>query len=375
MKQIKPFKSERFYTDHQSLAEYSLSSSDCESLTVADLLCLNSQYITDFCNLKLGYNDTRGTSNLRRVIAALYKDIDEENIIVHCGGQEAIYLFLQSFLSPGDHIIVQTPCYQSYLTIPLSMGCSVTEWEMTLDREWKVDIAGLNELINPTTKLICINSPHNPTGYHFTQEELDEIIEIARINHIAIFSDEVFRFLEFDEQHRLRSVAEQYENGFSLGAISKSFGLAGLRIGWISTRRTDIIRRLTVLKEFTTICNNSVSELLARIALKNRTTLLKQNLQLVRRNIAVAEQFFCDNKSLFEFSKPKAGPVSFVKILHSNKSEAFVRQLLSSKKVLLLQGELFNNPGFFRIGFGKINFLEAFGRFREFVDDKLFIEK
>ena len=359
MNTIKPFKLERFYSAHEFNAKYLMCSSDCESFTIAELLSLSPKYIEEFGELKLSYTETAGWARLRKCICNLYGNINTEEVLVHAGAQEAIFLFLQAYLNSGDHVIVQTPCYQSFISVPEQMGCFVSEWEMQHEERWKPDMELLERLISPRTKLIIINSPHSPTGYHFSKIEFDKIISLARKHGIAVFSDEVYRLLEYDVRKRLPSIADVYENGFSLGVMSKAFGLAGLRIGWLASQRKDILSKVAILKEYTSICNSAPSELLSVIALENRQHILARNLKIIKRNLLFAEQFFSDNADFFTWLKPTAGPVSFVKLLNNEDSYSFVESVLQSHSVLLLPGEVFNRPGYFRMGFGRENFCDG----------------
>jgi aspartate/methionine/tyrosine aminotransferase len=334
---------------------------------VADLLCLNPESIATFCKLNLGYTETPGSLYLRQKISDLYQTLVPKNVLVHSGAQEAIFLFLQSFLSAGDHVIVQTPCYQSFLSVPQNIGCSVSEWEIAFDDKWHIDLENLEKLVSDKTKLICINSPNNPTGYHFSQEELSTIISIARKHGIVIFSDEVYQNLEQEQKDFLPAVGDIFENGVSLNVISKAYGLAGLRIGWVATSRLDILNKMAVLKDYTSICNNVTGEFLVVLALNNAKTLLSRNLQIIKRNLIIAETFFSEWKEFFRWQKPNAGPLTFVKMLTETDSNSFINRLLDAKKVLLLPGELYDRPGFFRMGFGRKNFPDALEKFSEFL--------
>jgi len=367
MRNIAPFKLERFYSEHEFTAKYLLCSSDCETFSIADLLSMETDSIEKFVNLRLGYTEPPGSPLLRKEISGLYETITPENILVHTGAQEAIFLFLQSFLCSGDHVIVQTPCYQSFLSVPESIGCSVSEWEIELSDKWYMDFNKLKQLINDKTKLICITSPNNPTGYHLSKEELNQIILIAKENNITIFSDEVYRFLEAEEQYRLPAVSDIYENGISLGVMSKSFGLAGLRIGWVATSRKEILNCMAILKEYTSICNSGPAEFLAALALRNKKHILRRNLQILNKNLILAETFFSDREHIFQWVKPTVGPITFVKMLKDTNSNQFANELLKYEGVLLLPGEVYNRPGFFRMGFGRKNFPEAIEKLSSFL--------
>ena len=231
---IKPFRLERYYTLYEHSAKYSLCNSDCEAMTIKDLLALENGAEEQFHNLWLGYTETNGHPALRRDISAIYSKITAEQMTVCTGAQEPIFLFSHAVLNSGDEVIVQTPCYQSLQSVPESIGCKTLSWNVKYEGNRPTfDIDDLKKLVNNKTKVIYLNAPHNPTGFLFTKAEQQAIVEIARANNIIIFCDEVYRELEHSPKFAIPAFADAYENGVSVGVMSKSYGLPGLRIGWM----------------------------------------------------------------------------------------------------------------------------------------------
>jgi len=189
---IQPFKLERYYTLHEFTAEYSICNSDCEAMTIKELLALEEGASDKFHNQWLGYTETPGHPELRRDIANIYTEITPNDLLVCTGAQEPIYLFAQANLDAQDEVIVQTPCYQSLQSVPESLGCKVIPWEVRYEgNQPTFDIDELKKMVTPRTKAILLNTPHNPTGFHFSKAEQDAIIDIARTANIIIFADEV----------------------------------------------------------------------------------------------------------------------------------------------------------------------------------------
>ena len=365
---IQPFKLERYYTLHEFTADYSLCNSDCESMTVKEVLDLEERAEEHFHNHWLGYTETQGHPELRRDIANIYTTIQPDNLLVCTGAQEPIFLFAQANLQAGDEVIVQTPCYQSLQSIPESMGCKVLPWQVRYEgNQPTFDIAALKKMVTNKTKVIFINSPHNPTGYHFSKTEQQDIIEIARANDVILFCDEVYRELEHHPDYRIPAIADRYEKGVSLGVMSKTYGLPGLRIGWIATQQQSILDKIAILKEYTTICNSAPSEFLAGVALRNRQTIINRNLQIVQQNLPLYDAFFEKYADLFTWWKPNAGPIAFVKMNFDTDDMAFAERVLKDQKVLLLPGGIYDYPGFFRIGFGRKGIPKALEQFEQFV--------
>lgn len=369
---IKPFKLERFYTIHEFTAKYLLCSSDCEAMTIGELLQLEEDAFAHFNNVWLGYTETTGSSSLRQNISSIYSSITADEILVCSGAQEPIFLFSQALLKSGDEVIIQFPCYQSIQSVPESLGCKVVSWTVRYDGDKPVfDMDELSKLINNKTKVIYLNSPHNPTGYHFTMEDQMAIVELARKHNCIIFSDEVYRELEHSAVDKIPAIADVYEYGVSLGVMSKAYGLPGLRIGWIATKRKDILEKMAVLKEYTTICNAAPSEFLAGVALRNREKILNRNLEIVRKNLSLLNTFFNSFSELFSWHQPTAGPIGFVRMKFDYDDMEFANKVVKEKSVLLLPGEIYDYKGYFRVGFGRKNMPLALEKFEEFVLENL----
>lgn len=369
---IKPFKLERYYTLYEHSAKFSICNSDCEAMTVKELLSLEKGAEDTFLNGWLGYTETKGSSKLREDISAIYSKIKAKDITVCTGAQEPIFLVSHAILKPGDEVIVQSPCYQSLQSVPESIGCKILNWTVAYQGNRPFfDIERLKTMVTNKTKAIYLNAPHNPTGFLFTIEEQQAIVEVARANNIIILCDEVYRELEHSPEFAIPAFADAYENGVSIGVMSKSYGLPGLRIGWLATQNQMILDEFAMLKEYTTICNAAPSEFLAGVALRNRKVLLDRNLQIVSKNLTYYDSFFEKYDELFSWYKPNAGPVAFVKMHFDNDDMAFCEQVLKQQGVLLLPGGIYDYPGYFRIGFGRIKMPEALEQFEKFVQKNL----
>ncbi|QEE14192.1 aminotransferase class I/II-fold pyridoxal phosphate-dependent enzyme [Promethearchaeum syntrophicum] len=368
---INPFKLERFFAKYEFKAQFMLGSSDCESLSIKEILELEPDSEQNFLKTYLGYTESEGLPLLREEIAKLYQKVDSPHIFCFAGAQEAIFNFMNTLLNPGDHIIVQFPAYQSLYEVAYANNCEVTKWPMIEDNNWELDLDFLETNIKTNTKAIIVNTPNNPTGAHFSQEHWKKLIEIARSHNLILFSDEVYRFLELDPNDHLTPACDLYENAISLGVMSKSFGLAGLRIGWIATQNDDLLRYFKEFKDFTTICNSAPSEILALIALRNKEKLLKRNLSIVRSNLQLLDEFFLKNKNMFQWIRPKAGSIGFVRLKNNVNSEDFCIDIVEHTGVLLVPSTLFNfGPSHFRIGFGRKNLPVVLKHFEQFLEKK-----
>ena len=364
---INPFKLEQYFEKYEFKTKYLLGSSDCESISVKDLLDLEDGAVDKFQLQWLGYTESQGSPSLREEISHIYESISPDQILVHSGAEEAIFTFMQAALEPGDHLIVHWPCYQSLFEIASSMGCQISRWEAREENDWVLDTDELERLVQPNTKAIVINTPHNPTGYLMSRETYQDTWQFAQAHGMIFFCDEVYRESEYDQANRLPAACDLGQLGVSLGVMSKTYGLAGLRIGWIATKNQELYKKIEKLKAYTTICNSAPSEFLAELALRHRKKIAARNLEIISGNLVFLDSFFAKHEERFSWVKPIAGPIAFPKLIGQNVTE-FCEQLVNIQSVMLLPGTVYDHPGnHFRIGFGRKNMPEALEKLGEFI--------
>jgi aspartate/methionine/tyrosine aminotransferase len=306
---------------------------------------------------------------LREQIADLYDDprVDDEAILVHTGAEEAIFNLMNVLLEAGDHVIVHYPCYQSLMQVAKSIGCDISLWKGDPDADWSLDLSFLKGEIRTNTKLVVVNCPHNPTGYLMPRDEFEELAALSRRHGFVVFSDEVYRFLEYDPRDRLPGFCELDDRGISLGVMSKSMGLPGLRIGWIATRNRRLYAEMAAFKDYTTICNSAPSELLSIVALKNRARILDRNMGIIQANLEILDPFWERHHDHFEWVRPKAGPIAFPSYKGPD-VDRFCRALFEQTGVLLLPGTVYDPSACnFRIGFGRRDLPEGLQRLETYI--------
>ncbi len=370
---MKDFALEVFFSAWEFKARYLLSASDAESLSIADLLAMASDADREaFEHLRLGYIETEGTPALRAAVAETYDAMTPENILCFAGAEEAIYASMRVMLGPEDHAVVVTPNYQSAETVPLAQ-CAVTGVALDAADGWSLDIDAVEAALRPNTALVSINFPNNPTGKVLERERFDALVALCRRRGIWLFSDEVYRLIERDPSRRLPQVADVYERGLSLNVMSKAYGLAGLRVGWIAAQDRGLLARLERYKHYLSICNGAPSELLATIALKNRARILARNRALVARNLDLLSAFFAAFPGLFQWSVPEGGCIGFPRYLGADGVEHFTDRLLADTGILLLPASNFASDltpvpmDRFRVGFGRAGIVEALDAWRDWL--------
>ena len=359
---LAPFKLERYFAKYEFNTEYLLCSSDCEAMSIADLLAIEEGSAEKFQNVWLGYTESQGSPALRREIANIYATIQPDEVLVHAGAEEAIFLFMHAVLNEADHVIVHTPCYQSLFEIAKGIGCDISLWQAHEENNWALDLDELKKLVRPNTNLVVINTPHNPTGYLMSRADFDALNQFVQENGLLLFFDEVYRESEYDESTRLPAACDTGEHTVSLGVTSKTYGLAGLRIGWIATKNKDVYQKMASLKDYTTICNSAPSEFLAEVAMRNRQNLIERNLGIIKSNLAIMDDFFNRHADLFSWVRPQAGSMGFPKLLQGD-IEDLCDKVVREVGVLLLPGTTYDDTGnHFRVGLGRKNLPQAVER-------------
>ena len=367
---LQPFKLERYFAKYEFNTEYLLCSSDCEALTIADVLALEADpagAADKFQQTWLGYTESQGHPALREEIAKMYKAVQPDEILVHAGAEEAIFLFMLATLKENDHMIVHAPHYQSLSEVARGIGCFISPWRAREENNWALDLDELRHLMRSSTKAIVLNTPHNPTGYLMSRDDFEALNKFVEEKKLLLFSDEVYRESEYDLSRRLPAACDLGEHAVSLGVTSKTYGLAGLRIGWIATKNKKVYERMASLKDYTTICNSAPSEFLAEVALRNRQKLINRNLSIIKQNLEVIDDLFARRSALFTWVRPGAGSMGFPKLLKGG-IEDFCDDLVKKAGVLLLPGTMYDDSrNHFRIGLGRKNLPQAVQRLEEYL--------
>lgn len=357
------FKLERYFAPREHASRFMLSGSDMESLSIRELLALEEGSAERLLGVPLSYTQSSGSLTLRAEIASLYESVDPDDILVFAGAQEAILAFGMTALQAGDHAICVWPSYQSLHEVARSNGVDVSLLELREESGWKLTADEIERQLRTKTKAVFINFPHNPTGATIAPETFREIAGLCRDRGIQLFSDEVYRFSEYEPSIRLPGAADL--GGVSLGVMSKAFGLPGLRIGWIATKDGVLLEKLAAFKDYTTICNSAPSEFLAELALRQRDKIIQRNLQLTRSNLAILEPFI---EEFGSWVKPEAGCIAFPTLRDTGPIEPFCDRLLAETKVLLLPGTMYDYPtDHFRIGFGRQDFADGLTLLRKYI--------
>ena len=350
-----------FLSGWHHATEHHLSPSECETMGLADLLALaDDADRARWDTLDLGYTDPGGAPWLREALAVGYAALGPDDLVCFAGAQEALYATLRAVQAPGHHAVVVLPSYQSMETLLLSIG-SATGVALDERDGWSLDLDAVAAAIRPDTRILAISFPNNPTGRQLERDRFDALVALCRRHGIWLLSDEVYRLTERDPAHRLPPAADAYERGISLGAMSKAYGLPGLRIGWVACRDRALVARLSTVRQYLSTCSAGPSEVLASVALKAAPVILGRNRAIRDDNLRRLLGFLARHPDLFECRVPDGGMVCYPRYLGADGVDGFVARMAAAGVLLLpsavFRSELMPLPeNRFRIGFGRSSF-------------------
>jgi aspartate/methionine/tyrosine aminotransferase len=365
--EIGPFEIERFYERWEFRAELMLSSSDCESRELAELLALEPDAEERLRTLRLGYTEVPGSEELREAIASLHERCGPEDVLALAAAEEGIFIAYHGLVGPGDHVIVESPCYGSAIELARSTGAEVSLWRRRFEDGWAHDLEQLEGLMGPRTKLLYINSPHNPTGMQMSRATFERVIELAREHNAVLFSDEVYRGLEHNPAERLPAACDVYERAISLNTVSKAHGLPGLRIGWVLSRDPELLDRMREIKLYTSICSSAPSELLVALALRHSERIVEDSRRLIAHNLPLLEAMLTRRAETFEWVQPSAGPIGFPRVSGVADVTGWCERIATEAGVLMLPGSVYGEPLHVRLGYGRANIAQAIDRLESYL--------
>ncbi|WDE10419.1 aminotransferase [Thalassomonas haliotis] len=349
---IKAFGVELWMNEYENNCLYNLAETCVESLTLDELLTMAGKKDTIMAELlamKMTYGAIEGSDRLRDNVAGLYQNQQRDNVLITHGAIGANALVHTTLVAPGDRVISVLPTYQQHYSIPQCYGADVQILKLREENNFLPDLEELKALITDNTCLIAINNPNNPTGSLMDEAMLNAIAEIARSCDAYLLCDEVYRGTDQQGDGFTASVADLYEKGISTASMSKSFSLAGLRLGWI-TGPQDLLEQVAIHRDYNTISVGLLDEHFAAIALENREAILARSRKITRENLALLDAWVA-KEPLISYIKPKSATVALLKYDLEMGSREFCVKLLAAKGVMFTPGSVMDMEGYVRIGF------------------------
>jgi aspartate/methionine/tyrosine aminotransferase len=372
---IEPFALERWMTAHELSASYDIAESGILPLSTNDLLAFErpeerQAILEGLLDTPLGYSGASGSLELRNTLANTYRDCGSENILVTTGAIEANFLLFNVLLDPGDHVVAVNPAYQQLNSVPRAVGAEVVLWRIGPE-SYRYDLDELERLMTPRTRLIVVNTPHNPTGAMLSEEELGRVYGLAESVGAWVLCDEAYRWLEVPSGDTFAPPAFEYgPSAISVGTISKPFGLPGLRIGWM-TAPAEIVTECWSMRDYTSLSPGKLSDALAILAFKHRDRIVERNRKIISQNLEATKRFVEERSEFVSWTPPRGGLLALLRYELDMPSLEFANRLSEEHGVMLAPGSAFGFEHHLRIGIGQDPpvFAEGLRRAGAFLDE------
>jgi aspartate/methionine/tyrosine aminotransferase len=355
---IEPFDLERWMTAYEMDVDYDIAESGIFPLTAGELLAMEpaderEQVLQRLLDLRLGYSEARGSHELRSLLAETYADCSPENILVTTGAIEANFLLFNVLLEPGDHVVAPYPAYQQLYSVPRAIGCDVSLWRIRPETGFRYDVDDLERLTRPQTRLIVVNSPHNPTGAILSAGDMQRVYDIAESVGAMVLSDEAYRWLTIPGGEPLASPMYNLGvRGISVGTLSKPFGLPGLRLGWLAAP-AEIAAQCWGMRDYVSLSPGKLNDSLAILAIRHRDRVWQRNQAIITANLSQAEAWVAQHTDLISWNPPRAGLLALLHYDLDIPSLELSNRLAEEYSVMLAPGSAFGFEYHLRIGIGQ----------------------
>jgi len=354
---IAPFLLERWMTRHETNVQFDIAESGILPLSTNDLLDFEppaerAATVERLLSLPLGYSEACGTRELRDMLAATYTRGDASHILVTTGAIEANYLLYNVLLSAGDHVIAPYPAYQQLYEVPRAIGCDVSLWHVGPETGYRYDVDALAAMLTPKTKLIVVNTPHNPTGAMLSPSDAARVYALAESVGAVVIGDEAYRWLDVPGGEPFAGpMFDRGPLGISVGTLSKPFGLPGLRIGWIAASPA-VVAQCWGLRDYITLSPGKLNDALARLGLTHREAIVARNTRIIEANLRAAAQWIVERPYL-SWTPPRGGLLALIKYDRAVPSLELADRLAIEQSVMLAPGSAFGYEHHLRLGIGQ----------------------
>lgn len=336
-------------------------SSDVEPISVADLLDLGAR----LDDISLGYGGPIGSAELREQVAALHPGTDAPDVQCTAGATEAVFALYAALLRPGDHVVVITPAYQLLVDLPATLGASVSAVALARDGDrWVLPSAAVAGAVRDTTRAVVVNSPNNPTGWTATDAQLTELANLAHDAGAVLVSDEVYRGIG----PATSTAVQLHSSAVVVGSVSKTYGTAGLRVGWLIARDEELRDRLRTVRYWTTLSSSPVNDALAVQTLRAAPRLQARATGIVAGNAALVRDFI-DGRDDIDHAPPQGGTTAWVELL-THDAEVVARRLAVEQQVFTVPSSALRTPGHhLRIALGRTELERGLHALNRVLDD------
>jgi aspartate/methionine/tyrosine aminotransferase len=329
--------------------KYNLSESSVRDRSLGDLGI-------ELGDLLLFYGEHVGHPGLVEAIAAASSGaagaVTHDDVLVTAGAAQALFIVATTLLEKGDHLVVIRPNYATNIFTPRAVDADISYLDLTFEDGWAIDVDKLAALMTPRTRYVSITVPHNPTGRMMAEAELRRLVEIVERAGCRLLVDETYREMTFGEM--LPCAATLSPQAISVSSLSKTYGIPGIRSGWLVCRDPELMQTFLAAKEQIGICGSVVDEEIAYQALRQRDAWLPEIQGRIAAALAVTRDWMA-GEDLTEWVEPESGVVSFPRIKPESPVDVdeFYRALTEDFGTYVGPGHWFEQSRrHFRLGFG-----------------------
>jgi aspartate/methionine/tyrosine aminotransferase len=364
--QLKPFLLDAWLDVYEHGIEFNLAASTGPTWTVNDVLALAGEEERHrFLNHKLVYSRPAGSDTLRAAIAEM-QGVPVDSVQVVTGASEALVALMWLATEPGANVIVPLPGFTTFSALPQSLGLDTRFYRVRRENNFRIDVDEIKRLADAKTKLILVNSPHNPTGATISDADMEELHAFTAQRGIQLVSDEVYHPIYHGR--KTTSAARLPHAATVIHDLSKAFSIAGVRTGWMIEHDAKRRQHYWTARAYFSICNSTTGEILAEIAIRNRDIILRKTQEIATRNLQILDRFMAQHRDVLGWISPQGGMTAFPWLLSGEDARPFC-QAAADRGILLAPGDCFDVPSHFRLGFAAANedFPRALDRLGELV--------
>jgi aspartate/methionine/tyrosine aminotransferase len=361
---LKTFLLDDWLDQHEHGTEFNLAASTGPAWTVDEILALADETRHRFLNHKLVYGRPAGSDTLREAIAEM-QSVPVEAVQIVTGASEALVALMWLAAEPGANVIIPLPGFTTFSALPESLGLETRLYHVRRENGFRIDPDEIRRLADSKTKLILVNSPHNPTGSTASDDEMKALHDFSAHHGIQLVCDEVYHPIYHG---RPSQSAARLPHATVIADLSKAFSIAGVRTGWMIEHDTTRRQQYWTARAYFSICNTTTGEILSEIAIRKRDVVLGKAQETASKNLKLLEGFMAKHQDVFGWIPPQGGMTAFPWLVAGENARPFC-QAAVEQGILLAPGDCFDTPSHFRLGFAAAgdNFSRALDRFGAFV--------
>jgi aspartate/methionine/tyrosine aminotransferase len=363
--QFKPFLLDIWLDQYEHDIEFNLAASTGPTWTVNDILALtDAETRHRFLNHKLVYGHPGGNDSLREAIAQM-EGVSPDAVQIVTGASEALVALMWLAAEPGANVILPLPGFTTFSALPESLGLEIRYYRVHRENGFRIDVDEIKRLADAKTKLILVNSPHNPTGATISDTDMEALHAFTSQRGIQLISDQVYHPIYQGER---TTSAARLPHATVISDLSKAFSIPGVRTGWMIEHDDHRRQQYWTARAYFSVCNSTTGEILSEIAIRQRDIVLGKAQQTATANLKVLDAFMKEHADVLGWIPPQGGMTAFPWMVNGEDARPFC-QAAADRGILLAPGDCFDVPSHFRLGFAAAgdNFPKALERFGQLV--------